>query len=654
MPKKLSPTALYDLRFVSDPQLSPDGRTVAAVVTRIEREGEDDKPPRYQSRIHRFTLGGDERPLTSETSSATAPRFSPDGKHLAFLAKREGDEAKQLYVLPLDGGEARRLTSFKAGVNEFVWHPDSARLALATRGDWEDEAAKRGRGRTIEHLAYKRDGNGFLPEVPAQLHVLEHASGKTTQLGKLEADPSGLVFSPDGKTLYFSAPKDREAQDAWHSDLWALELRKKRPRRLKTGVPACALPSPSPDGKQLAFFAFSDHDGESSNFASPYGLWVVDSRGGKARLVSGELEASPSIGGDSRYGSYPTRAQWTADGKRVHVILNEEGRSHLAAIDVKSGKVERLQTGDRAVTSFSEVNGTFAFTAETPDRPGELFVWANGKERQLSSVNQDFVATYALAPASEERRLAVAPGIEVPYWTLEPAKARKDRAMVLQIHGGPRTNYGYGFYFEFQLLAAKGYTVVYGNPRGSSSYGHAFSTAILGRYGTLDADDVLAIARDARAHHSRPDAPTHITGGSYGGFMTNWLVSHTGEFRSAVTQRSICNWLSFYGASDIGYRFTPLQQGGNPWDDTEMLWEQSPLKYVAAVTTPMLVLHAEADHRCPIEQAEQWFVALKRLGKAPTRFIRFPDEGHELSRSGRPDRRVQRLEAIVGWFEEHA
>jgi acylaminoacyl-peptidase len=652
MAKKLSPTALYDLRFVSEPQLSPDARTTVAVVTRIDQAG-DDEPPRYLSCLWRFSLDGSKRPLTNDTSSATSPRFSPDGKYLAFLAKREGDDAKQLYVLPTDGGEARRLTAFKAGVNEFVWHPDSARLALATRGDWEDEATKRGRGRTIERLAYKRDGNGFLPDAPAQLHVLEHESGHTSQLGKLEADPTGLVFSPDGKTLYFSAPKDQDEQDAWRSELWALELRRKRPRRLKTGVPACALPAPSPDGKRLAFFAFSDHDGKASNFASPFGLWVVESRGGKARLVSGELEVTPSLGGDSRYGSYPTRAQWAADGKRIHVILNEEGRSHLASIDVESGKVRRLQGGDRAVTGFTMAHGTFAFTAETPERPGELFVLANGEERQLSAVNQAFVERYALASASEERRLEVAPGVVVPYWTLEPARPRKDRAMVLQIHGGPRTNYGYGFYFEFQLLAARGYTVVYGNPRGSSSYGHAFSTAILGRYGTLDADDVLAIARDARARHHRADAPMHLTGGSYGGFMTNWLVAHTDEFRSAVSQRSICNWLSFYGASDIGYRFTPVQQGGNPWDDTEKLWEQSPLKYVANVTTPTLVLHAEADHRCPVEQAEQWFVALKQLGKAPTRLIRFPDEGHELSRSGRPDRRVQRLEAIVGWFEEH-
>ena len=174
-----------------------------------------------------------------------------------------------------------------------------------------------------------------------------------------------------------------------------------------------------------------------------------------------------------------------------------------------------------------------------------------------------------------------------------------------------------------------------------------------GRYGTVDAADVMAIANAARAAHTDPGAPIHLTGGSYGGFMTNWLVTQTSMFRSAVTQRSICNWLSFYGTSDVGYGFAAQEVGGNPWADLEKLWEQSPLKHVANVETPLLIIHADEDHRCPVEQAEQLFVALKQLGKE-TQFIRFPAEGHELSRSGRPDRRVARLEAILGWFDAHA
>ena len=195
--------------------------------------------------------------------------------------------------------------------------------------------------------------------------------------------------------------------------------------------------------------------------------------------------------------------------------------------------------------------------------------------------------------------------------------------------------------------------MVTSNPRGSSSYGAAHASAMLGGYGTVDADDVMAVVDHAVATHDDPGAPVHLTGGSYGGFMTNWLVTRTDRFRSAVTQRSICNWLSFYGTSDIGYRFAEHEVNGAPWNDLEALWR-------AESAERRRRRHADADrprrgdHRCPIEQAEQWFVALKRIGKAETKLVRFPEESHELSRSGRPDRRIRRLDEIVGWFEAHA
>ena len=203
------------------------------------------------------------------------------------------------------------------------------------------------------------------------------------------------------------------------------------------------------------------------------------------------------------------------------------------------------------------------------------------------------------------------------------------------------------------MQAAAGYTVVYGNPRSSSSYGTDFALAALGRYGTVDADDVMAIAKHALKNHSSTKAPMHLTGGSYGGFMTNWLVGQNNFFASAVSQRSISNWLSFYGSSDIGYRFAATEVDGNPWDDTDKLWQQSPMKYVKKVKTPILLIHSEEDHRCPIEQAEQFYIAIKILNKADTKFIRYPNESHELSRSGRPDRRIHRLEATLGWFEKY-
>jgi dipeptidyl aminopeptidase/acylaminoacyl peptidase len=221
------------------------------------------------------------------------------------------------------------------------------------------------------------------------------------------------------------------------------------------------------------------------------------------------------------------------------------------------------------------------------------------------------------------------------------------------VHGGPHTAYGNGFVFEFQVLASHGYAVLYGNPRGSTGLGHDFAANVLGDYGGEDAQDVLDIADAGLAALGTPKAPLHLTGGSYGGFMTNWLVGVTDRFRSAVSQRSISNWTSMYGTSDIGPSFVERELGANPWGDFDALWRQSPLRNAANVRTPLLLIHSEHDWRCPIEQAEQFFSALKRIGQAEVELLRFPDEGHELSRSGRPDRRLLRLNAIVDWFEAH-
>ncbi len=645
---KLKAKHLLDLVFVSDAQLSPDAKQVVGVETTIQQPDDKEKPPEYKSQLVLYSVGEKPRRLTYNGSN-TQPRFSPDGTRLAFVSKRGDEDKPQLYVIPLDGGEAQVLTELKAGVGEIAWHPSGEKVAFVSQGDFEDEGAKKGEARVIEQLFYKGDGVGFRSAEPAQVYLFDLETQQADKLTKLKSSPGSLAFSPDGEQLYFVAAKDPDAVDAWESNVWVCDVTGKgKAQRLAPNLTSIASVTPSPDGTQLALLAATDQ----SNFASPVGLWLAPADGGDATLLTGELETLPGVLGDSQFGSYPNAPAW-ADDKSIFVNANQEGRSGVLRVTL-DGKLRAVQKGDRAVTGFHYQDGRFAFTAETPDRPGEVFFRdARGKETQLSSANTAFAETYKLAGAGSQGRAKAKGGPKLAYWTLSPHKSRKDKALVLQVHGGPHTNYGYGFFFEFQLLAAQGYTVVYGNPRGSSSYGADFATTMQGRYGTVDADDVMAIAAAARAEHTDPNAPIHLTGGSYGGFMTNWLVTQTELFRSAVTQRSICNWVSFYGTSDIGYNFAAQEVGGNPWADLDKLWEQSPLKHVTKVETPLLILHADEDHRCPVEQAEQFFVALKRLGRE-TQFVRFPDEGHELSRSGRPDRRVARLGAISDWFEAHA
>lgn len=648
---KLKPENLFDLTFISDPTLNSDASRAAAVHTTIVEPEDEDQAPRYKSNIYLYDLREtEETHFTRSEYSDTQPRFSPDGTQLAFLSRREEDAKPQLFLMPLSGGEAKQLTDLKAGVSSFVWHPEGKSLAFVSRGDWEDEVAKKKTARTVNRMQYKYDGLGFRPGKPAQIYQLELAKGKTKKLTDLTSDPSGLAFSPDAKILYFVAAQSTDEADWWLGNIHALTFKSGKVKTLLPSSGMVSSPSPSPDGEHIAFFAPSEWD----NFGSSAALWLIGRKGGEPERLTTEADAAPSVGGDSRYGAYSNKVQWNAASDTLIFNRNEAGRSALVKLSLKTNRLSELHSGNRVVTAFDFQNNIALFTAETPNTPGELFMHKGKIETQLGSANADFLEKMKLQKASKPITIKTKDKTSLTYWKLEPSKPRKEKAVVVQVHGGPHKNYGYGFYFEFHVLAAAGYTVVYGNPRGSSSFGNDFATAVQKNYGAGDADDVLAITRHALKRHKDPTAPVHLTGGSYGGFMTNWLVGHTDEFTSAVTQRSICNWLSFYGASDIGYKFTEQEQGGKPWDDLEALWNQSPLKYAANVTTPTLIIHAEEDHRCPIEQAEQFYIALKRLGNAPTKFIRFPEEGHELSRSGRPDRRVERLEAMLEWFKKYS
>jgi dipeptidyl aminopeptidase/acylaminoacyl peptidase len=480
------------------------------------------------------------------------------------------------------------------------------------------------------------------------------ADGRARTLATLPQAPEAIAVAPDGRHVAYLAPADDVEHDAGLVRLWRRRLGATRagPADDLLGRPTRAsAPSWSPDGRRLAFLAPSDLVGLGRSTA----LWVTRPRGATPLRLTEDVDASPSTSGDARYGAYPTTPRWTRDGDGLLIALNRAGRSHLARVDLEGRAEPRpLGDGDRVLTAFDGDDGWSLQVVETPTTPGELWLRApDGVERRVSAANDAWVARFALA-TPEERRVTAADGTELAYHWWAPRHPRRDGAFVVQVHGGPHTNDGFGFRFEFQRLAAAGYAVVSHNPRGSTSFGEAFAAAALLRYGTVDADDVMAVVEHAAAHHDVADAPVHLTGGSYGGFMTNWLVGTRPErFRSAVTQRSICNWTSFYGTSDIGPWFTEGEVGPAPWIDLDALWRASPLRHAAEVVTPTLILHSEGDHRCPIEQAEQWFSALKRVGRAETRLVRFPDEGHDLSRSGRPDRRLQRLDLIIGWFAAH-
>lgn len=666
MAAKLKTRHLLELVALADPRLAPapaGERPTRAVATRTTIvPGRGEEAPRYRSRLVLLDLRPDasmprHRELT-QGDADRSPRWSPDGRRIAFLRGGRDAQGKsvpaQLAVLDLNGGEARVLTEGPNPVTAFAWQ-DDAHLLAVSRGARVDEAAKRGLGRVIDRRGHRFDGVGFVPPSEADLLRIAVDEGTARVLATLPQAPDALAVAPGGRRLAFLAARDDTEADEGLERLWVVRLGRKRAgeREDVLGRPVRAGGLAwSPDGARLAFLAPSDLLG----MGRVTSLWLTTRSGGAPRRLTDDLEVGHAVAGDARHGAYPTVPCWASDGRALQVLVNEAGRTRLARVGVgRRPAVEPLGGGDRVVTAFDAADAWVLQVVETPTSPGELVLRApDGVETRLTDANDAWTQRFALG-SPVERRFATGDGTALTYLWWAPPKPRADRAVVIQVHGGPHTNDGFGFRFEYQRLLAAGYAVVALNPRGSTSFGEAHATAALRRYGTVDADDVLAVVEHALAHHERPDAPVHLTGGSYGGYMTNWLVTQApARFRSAVTQRSICNWVSFYGTSDIGPWFTEGEVGDAPWRDLEGLWRASPLRYVEAVTTPILVLHSEQDHRCPIEQAEQWFAALKRLGRAETRLVRFPDESHDLSRSGRPDRRMQRIDLLLDWLERHA
>ncbi|MDZ7802141.1 MAG: S9 family peptidase [Trueperaceae bacterium] len=662
MPTRLSRLTshhLQDLVFLSDPRLTADGQRGFCVRTRVQVR--EDGPPRYHAEVCEVDLTGDDPPnalraLTTGRHDADHPRPSPDGTRLAFLAKRAEEGERQVHILDLArGGEAHAVTTLASGAGAFAWRPDGR--ALVVLGS-DAPPAPEGEvvvARTVARLHAKEDGlpaPGIRTAPARQAWFVDPERGRTRVLTDLPDGVTDAAWAPDGRTLWLLAADSVEEADDWYARLWRVGVGARgnvtrAPRAVTGPLLRPASLAVAPDGTAVYWLGPNDPE----QLASPTGAWRVPAAGGTPTLCSGAHDVSPAVGGDARHGRYPAGPVATGDG--LMVIQHREGAS-VPALLTPNGELHTRLPGERATTAFAHAAGRTLCVVETPTRPGELtLIEPDGSHGSVSAENADAARRFARS-TFEGPYVSPEDAGGAAWWRLLPAKPRRDHALVVQVHGGPHTSAGYGFSFEHHLLAARGYTVVIQNPRGSASYGAAHALQVLGAYGGGDADDVLGVVDAALSAHADPAAPVHLAGGSYGGFMTNWLVGRTDRFRSAVTQRSICNWISFYGTSDIGYRFAEYEVAGTPWADLGRLWDQSPLKHVANVTTPTLVLHAEADHRCPIEQAEQWFTALKRLGRADTKLVRFPDEGHELSRSGRPDRRMRRLDEIVGWFEGHA
>jgi len=652
---------LYAFRFLTDAQLSPDGERVAFAVRTVtpERDG-------YLSSIWLVPFDGSREAvrITSGPGQDTLPRWSPDGRTLAFVSDRAAPEKvddkkrkpKNVFVLSLDGGEARQLTSFDDDCGDIAWSPDGRHLAFTVK-DAKAADADESAPHVYERMRYKTD-EGFLSDQRRRhVWIVDAVGLEPRRLTDGDWDDQQLAWSPNGREIAFVSNRTPERERNTVADVHVMSVTNGATRRVTDEVGQYGNPGWSPDGKTIACFGVEKALGSASKNVHLW-LWPAAGGGRCTDLLAGwDRTVGSVVMSDMRAQVQTLPPRWSADGTRVIFVGSDQGTANVYSVPATGGDVRAETLGAHQVVSLSLASDAqrFACVFSHATCPGDIAAGQLGNGlRCLTDLNGELLRTRHITP-SERVEFKGADGWTVEGWLMKPRSfdTTKKWPLVLEVHGGPHSTYGNGFFHEFQVLTGRGYGVLYTNPRGSHAYGEKFSSACVGDWGGKDYADLMAGVDHALGTGWVDQKRLYVTGGSYGGFMTNWIVGHTTRFRAAATQRSISNNISAFGTSDIGWHFWEHEMGdATPWHNAERLIERSPLTYAPKVKTPLLILHAERDLRCPIEQAEQFFIALRWHG-VETTFVRFPEDNHDLTRGGKPRNRVEHAKRIADWFDAH-
>jgi dipeptidyl aminopeptidase/acylaminoacyl peptidase len=642
----MGPEDVYSLTGVSDPRLRPGGGEVAYVQWWIDAEEKE-----YRSAIWLASVDGTDAPrrLTSGEKRDSSPRWSPDGSRLAFTASRGDDTASQLYVLPLAGGEARKLTDLKEDPSELAWSPDGTKIVFAARvrdEAYEEEDDKKRAPRRFTRLSYKLDNVGWTGDRRTQLFVLDvDGDEEPKQITDGDFENGSPTWAPDGTKIAFISARDDDWDTKLVSDVFVVDADGGDPKRVTKSDGGCGNVVWSPDGALLAF----TYTHGTMNWPRHEQIAVMPADGGDIKVLTASL--------DRNCFPYPPLRVPLWDGDRIVFAVEDGGNTHVYTVAADgSSSPERLVAGEQSINGFDAADGVVVHTASTTTSLAEVYLG----DKQLTQVGKAF-ADGADIVEPERFTARSEDGSEVDCWIVRPAgyKEGERYPTLLSIHGGPFTQYTTGFFDEFQVYSGAGYAVIYANPRGSSGYGEEWGRAIRGPsndqgpgWGTVDYEDLMAAVDTAIEKFDFVDPERlGVLGGSYGGFMTSWIVGHTNRFKAACSERAVNNLVSAYGSSDVFWVFEG-QFGSSLYDDFDAWVERSPATYARNIETPLLIMHSESDLRCSIEQAEHLFITL-RLAKKPVEFVRFPAEGHELSRSGSPVHRVQRFEILLDWFDRY-
>ena len=646
MPSPITPELVYELVSVVSPSLSPDGGSLAFVRSQVDRESMETR-----SRIMVMDMeSGESAPFTGGKSD-TSPKFSPDGRHLAFV--RPDDAGKpQVWVMSTGGGEARKLTDVAGGITDIAWSPDSGALAFVSdvdpdRAPDDHDPKKEPRVSVVRRIRYRADGLGWRGEAFRHVFVVDRESGETRQLTDGEGDDSAPAWSPDGSAIAFISDRRPDRETATHSDVYVVPASSGDPELRSQGLSSVAALCWSPDGDAIAVVG-SDDDIVGAGWQS----WLFVIEPGRAPRKLTDDSISPA-GGYAPLVPAP-EMRWTDDGC-ISFIADARGESAIYQADAGTGDLRKV-TGDGLMSqvSFSaDAKSAVALTVP-PNSAGDLrsVDMTSGSVQQLTDFNRKYFEQRP--PARLEKFTHSRGGFEIESRVLLPPDfdPASRYPLVLDIHGGPHGVFSDSFSPQQQVLATAGYIVLAVNPRGSSTYGTDFMTAVLGDWGGKDYLDIMSAVDLVCERDYVDESRLGITGYSYGGFMSSWIIGQDTRFKAAVIGAPCINLSSMYGTSDIGVRFGEVQWGGKRWDALDAFLERSPLTYAPNVETPALLMHGEADHRCPIEQSEQYFVTLKRLGKE-VEFVRFPGSSHGFVRTGHPRLREEYLSRLLGWMNKH-
>ena len=653
-------------KFLANIQYAPDGRHACFVLHKADMENNH-----YKSNLWLYSVETEKSFQLTAFDKETNYLWLADSRHILFSGIRNpkdkekkdaGEEFTQFYRISIHGGEAQEAFRVPRNVSAMKEICDGVYIFKSTyngnRKDLEglEESAlkealtqkKEERDyEVLDEIPFWANGAGFINKNRTRLYLYDVNAGSGQALTAPELDVEEYSLNGDKTKIIFTAMK-YEGKMEIENALYLYDLNTKVTEQI-TPSEKFIYDNPHFMGEDTIICTGKNMERYGLNENSQFYLVNLQTRERVCITPTLDCALHNSVGSDCRYG---TQGGMVRDGEYLYFITTENESAHLNRIN-KTGKLERLTAQKGTVDDFTVNNGKILWIGFREMKLQELYVLDGGQEKQLTEFNE-WLQKERKVVKPERVSFESAPGVQIDGWVLRPTDFDESKKYpgILDIHGGPKTVYGETFYHEMQYWASEGYVVFYCNPRGSDGKGDEFAD-IRGKYGTIDYDDIMKFT-DLVLEKCPFIDPERIgvTGGSYGGFMTNWIIGHTHRFKAAASQRSISNWISKFCTTDIGYYFNQDQIGANPWDDQEKLWWHSPLKYANRVKTPTLIIHSEEDYRCWLAEGIQMFTALKYHG-VEARLCMFRGENHELTRSGKPKHRIRSLKEITEWFNKY-